>query len=187
MKALLAVSNAIYRLLERVADWSGWLLVVLMCVTCIDVVFRKFGVENFPYTKFQELEWHLHTTIFALWLGFNYTINAHPRVDSYSEALGFRTKAWMEFAGCLVFALPYTWVLLYYGWDFVKTAWVFNERSDSALGLEYRWIIKGILYLGYWLLFFAIVSVLLRLIAYLFGKRTPEEVGLRIGHAASEV
>ena len=69
MQALLAVSNAIYRMLERIAEWSGWLLIVLMFTTCIDVAFRKFGVIGFPYTKVQELEWHLHTAIFALWLG----------------------------------------------------------------------------------------------------------------------
>ena len=111
MNRLLAASNAIYRLLERIADGSGWLLIVLMTVTCVDVVCRKFGVEGFPYTKFQELEWHLHTAIFALWLGFNYVINAHPRVDSYTAALPFRTRAWIELAGVLVFALPYTLVV----------------------------------------------------------------------------
>jgi TRAP-type mannitol/chloroaromatic compound transport system permease small subunit len=187
MNRLLAAANAIFRYLERIADWSGWLLIVLMTVTCVDVVCRKFGVEGFPYTKAQELEWHLHTAIFALWLGFNYAINAHPRVDSYTAALPYRTRAWIELAGVLVFALPYTLVVVWYGWDLVKTAYVFNERSDSALGLPYRWVIKGVLWLGLWLLLIAIVSVLLRLIVFLFGKRSAEEVDLRIGHSVSQV
>jgi TRAP-type mannitol/chloroaromatic compound transport system permease small subunit len=181
---LLKTADALHRLLERVADASGWLLIVLMAVTCVDVTFRKFGVVGFPYTKFQEMEWHLHTTIFSLWMGFNYCVNAHPRVDSYTEKLGFRAKAWVELAGCLVFALPYTAVLLWYGWDFLKTAWVFNERSDSALGLEWRWLIKGILYAGFWLLFLGILSVLLRLVAYLFYK---QEAQLNIGSSVSQV
>jgi TRAP-type mannitol/chloroaromatic compound transport system permease small subunit len=181
---MLRAANAIYRLLERLAEASGWLLIVLMAVTCIDVTFRKFGVVGFPYTRFQELEWHLHTTIFSLWLGFNYCVNAHPRVDSYTERLGFRRKAWIELAGCLLFALPYTAVLVWYGWDFVRTAWIFNERSDSALGLEYRWIIKGIMVLGLWLLLLGIVSVMLRLVAFLFYK---QEADLRIGQSVSQV
>jgi TRAP-type mannitol/chloroaromatic compound transport system permease small subunit len=184
---LLKTANALYRFLERVADAAGWLLIVLMTVTCVDVTMRKFGVIGFPYTRFQEMEWHLHTTIFSLWMGFNYCINAHPRVDSYTEKLRFRTKAWIELIGCLIFALPYTLVLLWYGWDFVKTAWVFNERSDSALGLEWRWIIKGIMYAGFWLLLLGIVSVLLRLIAFLFAKRSGEEVELKIGTSVSNV
>jgi TRAP-type mannitol/chloroaromatic compound transport system permease small subunit len=187
MKHLLALANGIARLLERIADWSGWLLIVLMCVTCVDVVVRKIGVPHFPYTKLQELEWHLHTAIFALWLGFNYTINAHPRVDSYTEKLGFRAKAWIEFAGCLIFALPYTVVIVYFGWDFVKHSYVFSEGSDAASGLGYRWFIKGVMYLGLWLLLLGIVSVLLRLIVFLFGNRPAEEVGLKIGQSASTV
>ncbi|HET7671299.1 MAG TPA: TRAP transporter small permease subunit [Burkholderiales bacterium] len=187
MNALLGIANALYRFLERIANASGWLLIVLMFVTCVDVLFRKLGVVGFPYTKAQEMEWHLHTAIFSLWMGFNYCINAHPRVDSYTEKLGYRRKAWIELAGCLVFALPYMLVLVWYGWDFVKTAWVFNESSDAALGLPYRWIIKAIMYAGLWLLVLGIVSVMLRLIVFLFGNRPAEEVDLRIGHAESEV
>ena len=181
---LLRTANALHKLLERVADASGWLLIVLMAVTCIDVVFRKFGVVVFPYTQAQELEWHLHTAIFSLWLGYNYVVNAHPRVDSYTDKLGFRRKAWIELFGCLVFAVPYTAVLLWYGWDFVRTAWVFNESSDAALGLPYRWIPKGIMYLGFWLLLVGIASVLLRLIAFLFYR---QDADLRIGQSASQV
>ena len=181
---LLRTANALHKLLERVADASGWLLIVLMAVTCVDVAFRKFGVVGFPYTQAQELEWHLHTAIFSLWLGYNYVVNAHPRVDSYTDKLGFRRKAWIELFGCLVFALPYTAVLLWYGWDFVRTAWVFNESSDAALGLPYRWIPKWIMYLGFWLLLVGIASVLLRLIAFLFYR---QDADLRIGQSASQV
>jgi TRAP-type mannitol/chloroaromatic compound transport system permease small subunit len=181
---LLKTANALHRFLERIADTSGWLLIVLMTVTCVDVVFRKFGVVGFPYTRAQEMEWHLHTAIFSLWLGYNYCVNAHPRVDSYTERLGFRRKAWIELAGCLLFALPYTLVLVWYGWEFVRYAYVFNESSDAALGLPYRWIIKGIMYAGLWLLLLGIVSVLLRLIAFLFFR---QDADLRIGTSASEV
>lgn len=181
---LLKTANALHKFLERVADASGWLLIVLMAVTCVDVTMRKFGVVGFPYTKFQELEWHLHTAIFSLWMGFNYCVNAHPRVDSYTEGLRFRTKAWIELAGCLVFALPYTLVLLWYGWDFVRIAWQFNERSDAALGLEWRWLIKGVMYAGFWLLLVGITSVALRLVAYLFLRQEAE---LKIGTSVSNV
>jgi TRAP-type mannitol/chloroaromatic compound transport system permease small subunit len=184
---MVRLANLLHRLLERVADATGWLLLVLMAVTCVDVTFRKFGVVGFPYTQAQELEWHLHTAIFSLWLGYNYVINAHPRVDSYTERLGFRRKAWVELFGCLVFAVPYTLVLLWYGWDFVKTAYVFNEGSDAALGLPYRWIIKGIMYAGLWLLLLGIVSVLLRLVAFLFMHQPAEQVELKIGASSSEV
>jgi len=186
MSALLALSNAIKRVLEVAAHASGWLLILLMCVTCIDVFSRKLGIP-IPLTKFQEFEWHLHTVIFSMWMGYNYTINAHPRVDSFTERLDFRVRAWIEFVGCLIFALPYTWVLVYHGWDFVLTSYLQSERSEQALGLGHRWILKGVMYVGLWLLLAGIVSVMTRLIVFLFGRRPQAEVDLQIGHAVLEV
>ena len=55
MSIVLAGSRAIKSLLEQVAFGSGWLLVVLMAVTCIDIFGRKLGIP-IPLTKFQELE-----------------------------------------------------------------------------------------------------------------------------------
>jgi TRAP-type mannitol/chloroaromatic compound transport system permease small subunit len=120
-------------------------------------------------------------------MGYNYTINAHPRVDSYTETLPFRTKAWIEFWGCLLFALPYSYLLVRHGWDFFWTSYLQNERSENAVGLEHRWLIKGVFYIGLWLLLAGVASVMLRLVAFLFGKRPQSEVELQIGHAELEV
>src|SRR5262245_17811576 len=79
MNALLKLAENMRRMLEIVALASGWLLVIMACVTTFDVVSRKLGLP-LPYTKLQELEWHFHAAIFSLWMGYCYTINAHPRV-----------------------------------------------------------------------------------------------------------
>jgi TRAP-type mannitol/chloroaromatic compound transport system permease small subunit len=186
MGLLLGLSNAITKVLEVVAFGSGWLLIVLMGITCTDVVGRKFGIP-IPLTKFQELEWYMHTTLFSMWMGYNYTINAHPRVDSYTETLNFRTKAWIEFWGCLLFAIPYSYLLVAHGWDFFWTSYLQNERSENAVGLDHRWLIKGVFYIGLWLLLAGVISVTLRLIVFLFGHRPQSEVELQIGHAELEV
>ena len=55
------------------------------------------------------MEWHLHTAIFSLWLGFNYTINAHPRVDSYVADMSLRRKAWIELAAACCWLCPMCW------------------------------------------------------------------------------
>ena len=73
-------------MLEAVALVSGWLLVVMAAVTCFDVLARKTGIPA-PLTKLQELEWHFHAALFSLWMGYGYTINANPRVDSFTENL----------------------------------------------------------------------------------------------------
>src|SRR5688572_25494696 len=186
MNALLKVSEFLRRLLEQVALASGWLLVIMACVTTFDVLARKFGVQ-LPYTKLQELEWHFHAAIFSLWMGYCYTINAHPRVDSFTEHLNYRTRAWIELAGCIVLAMPYVALVSYYSLDFVARSFLLGEQSDSTVGLTHRWIIKGIYAAGLWMVVLGIFSVLLRVIVFLFGGISNEEVNLQIGHVESDV
>ena len=186
MNTLLRVSEVLRRLLERIALASGWLLVIMACVTTFDVVARKFGLQ-LPYTKLQELEWHFHAAIFSLWMGYCYTINAHPRVDSFTERMTHRGRAWVELAGCLAFALPYIALVAYNSLGFVESSYLMNEQSDSTVGLTHRWIIKGVYAAGLWLVLLGIVSVLLRVIVFLFSGKTEAEVNLQIGHVESDV
>ena len=183
---MLKVAEDLRRLLERVALASGWLLVIMACVTTFDVVARKIGFD-LPYTKLQELEWHFHAAIFSLWMGYCYTINAHPRVDSFTGTMSHRGKAWVELFGCLLLALPYCALVAYDSLDFVAASYQLGEKSDSTVGLSYRWAIKGVYAAGLWLVVLGIVSVLLRVVVFLFGNKPEAEVNLQVGHVETEV
>jgi TRAP-type mannitol/chloroaromatic compound transport system permease small subunit len=186
MNALLKLAEGLQRLLEVIARASGWLLVVMAAVTCFDVLTRKIGL-SLPFTKLQELEWHFHAALFSLWMGYGYTINAHPRVDSFTEALSLRSKAWIELVGCLLLALPYVALVAYYSLDFVAASYAVHEQSPSTVGLTHRWIIKGIYAAGLWLVVLGILSVLARVIVFLFGGRPQAEVNLEIGTTVLDV
>jgi TRAP-type mannitol/chloroaromatic compound transport system permease small subunit len=144
------MSEGLRRMLEVIARASGWLLVVMAAVTCFDVLARKIGLPV-PLTRLQELEWHFHAALFSLWMGYGYTINAHPRVDSFTERLTLRQNAWIELAGCLLFALPYMALVAYHSLSFVAASYEVHEQSPSTVGLTHRWIIKGIYAAGLWL------------------------------------
>ena len=186
MNALLKISEGLRRTLEVVARASGWLLVVMAAVTCFDVLARKTGLPV-PLTKLQELEWHFHAAISSLWMGYGYVINAHPRVDSFTEKLTLRRKAWLELAGCLLLALPYVALVAYHTVGFVTTSYAVGEQSESPFGLTHRWILKGIYAAGIWLVLLGILSVLARVIVFLFGGRSEVEVNLQIGSTTLEI
>jgi TRAP-type mannitol/chloroaromatic compound transport system permease small subunit len=186
MNALLKLAEGMRRLLEVVARASGWLLVVMAAVTCFDVLTRKIGLP-LPFTKLQELEWHFHAALFSLWMGYGYTINAHPRVDSFTENLTLRRKAWIELAGCVLFALPYMALVAYHSLDFVAASYAVHEQSTSTVGLTHRWIIKAIYAAGLWMVVLGILSVLARVIVFLFGGRSQAEVDLQIGTTVLDV
>jgi len=171
MEKLLAASAAIERALYRVAMAAGWLFVATTAVIVFDVITRKAGFQlpGMGSTRLQELEWHLHTALFCFWLGIAYLKNAHVRIDVAIANAAPRTQAWLELAGVLLFALPYCLIALYFSADFTAIAWRLNEYSDSATGLPWRWIPKGIITIGLVLLLAAVIAVGLRLVVYLWG------------------
>ncbi len=181
MDGLLRLSDRLRRLVETIGRLACWLILPMILVTVWDVVSRKSpalrewglmlsgGLTN--STILQELEWHLHTALFALCLGWAYVKNTHVRVDLILERLAPRSRAWIEFLGCLVFMLPYTALVIWFAVDFTWTSWANTEASVSLIGIPHRWVIKSVLLVGLVLAFLAGLAILLRLLAYLFGRR----------------
>jgi len=171
MDRVLAISKAIERTLYAISMAAGWLFVVCTVVIVFDVITRKFGFQlpGMGSTRLQELEWHLHTALFSFWLGTAYTKNAHVRIDILVANTRPVKLAWIELLGVVIFALPYCLIAIYFSYDFFHTAWQFNESSDSATGLPWRWIPKGVISIGLCLLLAAVISVGLRIVVYLWG------------------
>lgn len=174
--------------LEKIPRFCGkavaWLILPLIGIIMFDVVSRKIPglqvainesvlYEYISATKLQEWEWHLHTIIFLVALGYTYLMNAHVRVDLVREKLGDKTQAWIEFLGITVFLFPYCLVMGQFSWEFVIYAFANNEASASLTGLSHRWAIKSFLLIGLTLLGISGLIVWLRHFVYLFG---PESI-----------
>ena len=164
---LLAVSLALQRLVNRIGRFAAWLALALAGIILFDVVTRRFFVLG--STKLQEMEWHLHTALFMLCLGYAYLQDAHVRINLVRDRLGARAKAWVEVAGLLVFLLPYSAMIVYYAWDFVGRSWAIGEVSAALTGLPHRWAIKAMVPIGFGLLFLAGLAALLDRLAFLLG------------------
>ncbi len=187
METLVRISAGLDRATQAVGQLAKWLILPLIAVTIYDVVTRKFFGFQFwlsgyvgdalNSTKLQELEWHLHTALFALCLGFGYLRNAHVRIDLVSEKLKPRWRAWIEFLGCVVFLIPYCVLIIYFAYNFALDAYLQHEISASLIGLPYRWIIKSVLFVGFVFALLAGISVMLREFVVLFG---PREVADRV-------
>ena len=198
--ALVVWSDRLRVVVDRMGRFGAWMVLPLVGITVMDVCIRKVGkfqvtlVEIFgrffDSTVLQELEWHFHTGLFALVLGYGYIWNTHVRVDLIREHLGFRKKAWMELIGLTVFLIPYTCIVVYFAVVYAVDSFLMNEISASTVGLTHRWIIKSVLVVGLVFVLIAGLSVLLQVLSVLFGPRDlryplmtiewPEEQGSRI-------
>ncbi len=175
MEGMLRTSNAIDAVLYRVSMAVGWLFVACTIVIAFDVLSRKAGyqIPGFGSTRLQELEWHMHTALFSFWLGTAYIKNAHVRIDIAFINAAPKTHVIAEFLGCVLMAIPYCLLAIYFSADFTWVAWVDNEGSASSNGLPWRWIPKGFITVGLIMLMAAVISVLFRTIIYMWG---PEEL-----------
>lgn len=175
METLTRTCEVLDRFVTRIGKIAAWAGVAIVLVTVFDVVSRRFLVLG--STKLQELEWHLHTILFAFCLGYAYIANAHVRIDLVRDRLSNRAKWWLEVAGLLLFLIPYCIVIVYFGADYVWRSFELDESSASATGLPHRWIIKSAIPLGFAVLLLAGIAVLLRKIVELFG---PEHLRARL-------
>ena len=196
---LIRLSEALRKLVDWIGRLGSWMFIPLVLITVMDVVLRKIGVQYWLITHFgrafdstvlQELEWHFHTGLFALVLGYGYVWNTHVRVDLIREHLAFRKKAWLEFLGLTFFLIPFCSVVLWFAVVYAYDSFMMNEISASTVGLTHRWIIKTVLVLGLLMVIIAGIAVWLQVAIVLWGPQDlrfplmtiewPEEAGSKI-------
>lgn len=178
-------------ILLRVARWAdapavlmgravAWLILPLIAIIIFDSVSRKF-LRKLPFVIendlhdylnspiLQDAEWHLHTIVFLGALGYAYSRNAHVRLDIFRPRLGERGRMLVELAGGVLLLAPFLAIYSYYCWEFFLSAWLSDENSGPANGIDHRWFIKFFMFLGPGLLLLSGVSMVLRLCVRLFG------------------
>ncbi|MGD1876990.1 MAG: TRAP transporter small permease subunit [Kiloniellaceae bacterium] len=175
MELMTRVSEGLDRVIIMIGKIAAWAGLALILVTIFDVVTRRYF--NLGSTKLQEAEWHFHTILFALCLGYAYLKDSHVRIDLVRENLSERTQWWIELAGCLLFLLPYCGLIIWFGIDFVERSFATNEVSASATGLSHRWLIKSMIPIGFGLLALSGIAIMLRKLVELFG---PEELRSKV-------
>jgi TRAP-type mannitol/chloroaromatic compound transport system permease small subunit len=144
----------------------------------------------FESTLLQEMEWHFHTALFALVLGYGYIYNTHVRVDLIREKLALRKKAWLEFLGVSLFMIPFILTVIWFAIQYTYSSYALGEISASQVGLSHRWIIKSILVFGLIVAAIAGIAVWLQVALVLWGDPNrrfrlmtlewPEEAGSTI-------
>ncbi len=137
--------------LEELINWfsdllgkiAGVLLILLLLNVFFDVVMRY--MFNDVSIGMQEMEWHLYATIFLLGVSYAIRHDGHVRVDLIYERLGVKKQGWVDLIGAIVFLLPFTLLVFYYGLNFVSESWDMSEQSGDPGGLLYRWAIKSMI------------------------------------------
>ena len=183
LPGIVKASDKLRALVDVIGRFGSWFILPLVLITCYDVLLRKlkffyvwiletFGrVWIFESTLLQEMEWHMHTVLFTLVLGYGYIHNSHVRVDLVREKLSFRRKAWLELLGTSFFLIPYTCIVIWFAAIYAYDAYMTGEISASLVGLSHRWIIKSVLVAGLVVAAIAGIAVWLQTAVVLWGRQ----------------
>ncbi len=159
--------------LDRIGGWLSWVWLGLIAVIVIAVLLRfVFGIGRI---ELEELQWHLYAVGFLFGIVGCASRDRHVRVDVIREHLSGRSRDWIDLYGVLLFQLPLVILVLWSALPFVAESFEVGEKSASAGGLPYRWILKAVLPISFALLGVASLARLVELGHRLFGSGADPE------------
>ncbi|MFN4102071.1 MAG: TRAP transporter small permease subunit [Pararhodobacter sp.] len=135
---LMRAINLANRLIGNIFIW----LSIGIVLVCFWVVVERY---MFSTTRLwmQDLYPWLNGAMFTAVAGYALYRNDHVRVDIFYRPASFRTKAWLDMFGTLVFLLPFSWVVWAYSYPFVSRSWRLGEASANPGGAEGLFVLKA--------------------------------------------
>lgn len=148
------------RFIEIIGKAVSWLNVLLIALICLDVLFRY--LFSFSKNWIIELEWHMFAMLFLLGSAYALQAEKHVRVDVFYQRFSEKTKTVINLVGTLIFLIPWCYLVITTSSKFVSNSWYIREGSAQPGGLPARYIIKGMIVVGFVLLLIQGISQLIK-------------------------
>ena len=167
MRPLLALSNAIDLLNQRLGGICNFLILAACVVSAANAMIRyAFGYSS---NSWLELQWYMFAIVIMFGASYTFKKNEHVRVEIIYLMLSERAQLWLDMIGTLCFLIPSCLLLAYLSWPFFMQSYSVGEISSNAGGLI-RWPIKFVIPAGFVMLAFQGVSEVIKRIAALQGQ-----------------
>ena len=167
MRPLLAVSNAIDLLNEKIGHVCN-LLVLLACLVSAGNAMIRYAF-SYSSNGWLELQWYMFAILVMFGASYTFRRNEHVRVEILYLMLSERGQLWLDLIGTLFFLVPSCLLLAYLSWPFFLQSYDVGETSGNAGGLL-RWPIKLVIPAGFVLLALQGLSEVIKRIAALRGE-----------------
>jgi TRAP-type mannitol/chloroaromatic compound transport system permease small subunit len=163
---LLGVSRIIDTVNFRIGKVVAWLILAAVIVSAVNAIIRKlFDISS---NSWLELQWVLFGAVFLIVASWTLLDNEHIRIDIVNSTFSQRTRNIIDIIGHAFFLLPLTIIMIITSYPFVMKSVLLNEQSMNAGGLP-QWPAKGLILIGFTLLFFQAISELIKRIAVMRG------------------
>lgn len=139
MRPLLAISNAIDQLNEKIGYICNLLVLLACLVSAINAMIRY--AFSYSSNGWLELQWYMFALLVMFGASYTFRRNEHVRVELLYLYLSERGQLWLDLIGTLFFLIPTCLLLAYLSWPFFMQSYSVNEMSANAGGLL-RWPVK---------------------------------------------
>jgi len=144
--------DALVDLVGRITSWLALGIALLMGAN----VLLRYGF-SYGFIWAQELEWHIFVPICLFGMSYALLHGEHVRVDVLYASLGPRTRRIIDIIAAflsMVFCIAVIWLSIPY----VHQSWSIGEGTANPGGVEYRYVVKSLIPIGFALLFLQSLS-----------------------------
>ena len=139
--------------IERFVDWVGrctsWLALVIVALMSVNVVLRYLFSVGSVWA--QELEWHLLVPLILFGCSYAMRHGEHVRVDIVYGRFSEKNKSLIDLVSALLL-IAIAALFIWYSLHYVQQSYVIDEGSPDPGGIPHRYLLKGLLPLGFALL-----------------------------------
>jgi TRAP-type mannitol/chloroaromatic compound transport system permease small subunit len=145
----------------------SWIALILALVMGANVILRYGFSIGFIWA--QELEWHLLVPLVLIGMSYALRHGEHVRVDILFATFSPRTKQAVELVSAII-AMIFSIIVIWLSLAYVNQSWSIGEGTANPGGIDYRYVIKSIIPIGFGLLFLQSLSDAIR---YALRLRSP--------------
>lgn len=167
MSLFIPLSRAIDALNEKIASVVSWALLAAVVICAGNALIRyTFHTSS---NAWLEIQWYLYGAMFMFASAYTLKRDEHVRIDVIVGRFSKRTQVWIDLFGFLLFLLPVSLLILWYGIPFARISIESGEMSSNAGGLIV-WPAKLMVPVAFALIILQGVSEIIKRIAFLAGR-----------------
>jgi TRAP-type mannitol/chloroaromatic compound transport system permease small subunit len=144
------LAGGIDAFIDFVGRVVSWIALIIALVMGANVILRYGFSIGFIWA--QELEWHLLVPLVLIGMSYALRHGEHVRVDILFAGFSPRTKQAVDLASAII-AMIFSVLVIWLSLAYVHQSWSIGEGTANPGGIEYRYVIKSIIPVGFGLLF----------------------------------
>jgi TRAP-type mannitol/chloroaromatic compound transport system permease small subunit len=149
------LADGIDTFIDVVGRITAWSSLALAAVMGGNVLLRYLFHTGTVWS--QELEWHLMAPICLFGMSYALRHGEHVRVDVLYASFSERSKQLVEIITALI-SITVCVIVIWLSWSYVAYSWNIGEGSANPGGIPARYVLKGLIPLGFALLFMQSVA-----------------------------